>query len=297
MIFPKSDIIRNKILFIGGDGFTSVTLPKELNSELIHIPLNQIEQYKIKNIDAALVISQPTVEKICTSKWLTSIASSIPVGIIWYDYTTYYDWVHNMHHCFHIILDDQRVNLPNALSLWTPININFTEPQESRDINVGFYGKIDCDQRKETLKFLLNRGVPVFTTGNSDWNAVDSGMMYHYMQKTKIVLNFSNTRFYPDHTKHQLKGRVLEAIYSGAMILENTNNQSNLYFSDKDIIWWNSHDELLEKLRHYLTNDNERIEVASNAQYLCKTKYTMNNWWKILVPKLLSLRKIMNVKM
>lgn len=297
MIFPKSQTTQNKLLFIGGDGFTNVKLPRDLNTELVHAPLSHIEQYKIKNIDAALVISQPTVDKICTSKWLTSLSKLMPVGIIWYDYTTYYEWVHNMHHYLHIILDYQRVNLPNAIPLWTPIDIDCTDPQDNREINVGFYGKVDCEERKQTLKFILNRGIPVFTTGNSDWNSVYNGMMYHYMRNTKIILNFSNTRFYPDNNKHQLKGRVLEAMRSGAMVLENSNDQSNIYFSEKDIVWWESQDELLEKLRYYLENENKRIEVACNAQYLCKTKYTMDNWWRALVPKLLSLRKTTNVKM
>lgn len=292
MIFVRPQP-QHRLLFIGGDIFDGIKLPSDLNTTLVNLPSNRENylNYAVsQNVSAVLTIPQPNVNTVCESSWLRALTSIFPVGLIWYDYNVYHEWVHKLKNCFHIVLDNQRVHDTNIVPLWTPINVELTCPQEERNINVGFYGKIDCEQRRSALKFLINRGIPVFTTGN-DWNVVDAGMMYHYMRMTKIILNFSNTRFYPDHQKHQLKGRVIEAMRSGAMLMETENDQSDIYFQPgKDLIWFKSHEDMIEKIKYYLKHDTERIKIASNAQYLCKVHYSLDNWWRAFLPKLLNFK-------
>lgn len=290
MIFVKP--IPNRILFIGGDYFRSP--PNDLNTTLI-IPKTNEENYlnyAISNkVSSILIIPQPNVQTICESVWLKDLINTFPVGMIWYDYNIHHEWVHKLKNCFHIVLDNQRINEMNIMPLWTPVSIELTSPEKDRQINIGFYGNVDCEQRRTALKFLTNKRIPVFTTGNNDWNKVDYHTMYHFMKNTKIILNFSNTRFYPNKHKHQFKGRVLEAMRSGAMVIENENDQSDLYFQPgKDLIWFKNHDEMFEKISYYLSNDIERIKIASNAQYLCKMNYDTDEWWRVLLPRLFNFK-------
>jgi hypothetical protein len=301
------------ILFIGADGFNNMILPDDLNTNLITTPWHQrpvslaenksiketIDEYKSKNdISALLVIPQPHVNEVCNSDWLKQFSGELPVGLIWYDYASYYSKVNSMKDNFHIVLDDQSVKTDNILGIWTPIGLESRCPKEERDINVSFFGKIDCNQRKETLKFILNRGIPVFTTGN-DWSHVDYGILYNYMSRSKIILNFANNRFPGGDHLQQLKGRVLEAMFSGALVIENVNNQSTKYFKPgEDLVWFENNNDLVEKIQFYLNNNEERIRIAGNGQYLCKTQYTIDNWWRKVVPRLLKFKKIrINVKM
>lgn len=294
MIFPQLTTIH-KLMLIGCYEFSGIKPPKDLKTSLINFPENDdncVEFAIANNVSAILAIPQPNVSKVCESHWLKSLSQKFPVCLMWYDYTIYSEWVHKLNNCFHIILDNQKIRGPNIIPVWTPININFVSPQEKREINVAFYGKIDCEQRLSALKFLLNKGIPVFTAGN-DWNIVSYETMYNFMKTSKIILNFSNTRFHPHQNTHQLKGRVMEAMLSGAMVIENENDQSSIYFHPgKDLVWFKTHDELAEKIKYYMHNDKERTQIASNGQYLCRTKYSMDNWWRSFLPELIKFKVV-----
>ncbi len=293
------------ILFIGADGFHNAVIPPDLNANLVCLSWDRTTQtafpsgkhisealHDFEGVDAILIIPQPDAERICSSPWLFEAVKKVPVGLIWYDYIGHTNWTDKMPQFFHIALDDQNLKGRNLVSVWTPTNESVVRPaQEYRDINVCFIGNIDCPQRKNAIGFLLNKGVPVFTGGHSDWSKLSYDQMYNYMQRSKIVLNFSDDRFL--EKRNQLKGRVLEAMMCGALVIEDTNNQSRRYFKPgEDIIWYNSLDELLEKIQMYLRNDGERIRIANNGHHICKTELTLNNWWRQFIPRLINFRKI-----
>jgi len=311
MIAPKS-AMPSTILFLRGEGFHYL-VPPDLNITMVEIPFDRrsgtfqgksIDEFllyyidKIGYVDAVLVSPQPHVDTICGSPWLSKIAKMLPVGLVWYDYNIFYNIIDNTHDCLHIILDDQTFNNSHKMSIWTPFSLRKGPPEGLRDIDIGFFGRVDCEQRRDVLHFLLNKGIPVFVVGN-DWSIIDDyNMMYSYMRRTKIILNFSNNRFHPDLHRQGLKGRVLEAMLSGAMVIENTNSHTTKYFKyGEDLARFDTLEELYFKIKLYLTNERDRIKIAQSGQWLCDKKYNTDNWWRKVIPRLLNFNKKSEIKM
>jgi len=299
----------NRVLFVGSDGF-DMGIPQELDTSIIKIiydrstglmPDNQpvdlfvIDQINKKSIDAILTIPQPFVNNVCKSTWIQhATKNNIPVGIIWYDSIAYTNVIEEMGDRFlHIVFDDQ--NFKKGFPIWTPIDCPIQEPGAIRPIDICFLGNVDCNQRKDAIKYLLNNNIPIFTIGNQSWNKVDHNQMFNYLRMSKITLNFSKNRFI---NKCSLKGRVLEAMLSGSMIIEDANDNTNKYFDpDMDLIWYYDLSDLLNKIKKYLENDEERIKIALNGQYRCIKEYNLNNWWKIILNKLFNGIKLKYIKL
>ncbi len=300
---------RYNVLFVGDDGFYGMSAPTHLATSMTHIiydkktyltnnkPIDDvvIEYINRQKPHAIMTAPQPFVEKVCGTKWIKyAIEKRIPVGLVWYDAIAYTNWVESMSfYCLNIILDDQRYegkNKENNISVWTPIQAETREPHEERPIDVCFIGNIDCEQRSSALKFLLTKGIPVFTAGHKDWCRLEYSMLSYFLRQSKIVLNFSQNRF-ANPAKASLKGRVIESMLSGAMVIEDANDNTSKYFKPgKDIICYDNLQDLYEKIKHYLDNDRERINIAYNGQFRCLRDYTIRNWWCVVLPKLLKLK-------
>jgi spore maturation protein CgeB len=73
----------------------------------------------------------------------------------------------------------------------------------------------------------------------------------------------------------QIKGRNFEVPGCGGFLLTNYIKGIEEYFSpDKDIVCYNSENELIEKIRYYLQNENLRQEIASNGLKTTLAKHT-----------------------
>lgn len=299
MIIPKSYL--RKLLFVGNDGFTGVNIPSFFNIKFTGILYDRstglfkgkpVDDFIIKylekhKIDVILTVPQPNVEQACNFKWIKlALDKKIPIGFIWYDAISYPQFVKKLN-CFHIILDNPSdFKGENIIPIWSPYVPPYHSPEKNRIIDVSFIGNIDCNQRRTAIHYLLNNGIHVFTAGNQFWNRLNNEMMYHYMRSSKISLNFSQNRF---NKIPQFKGRVLEAMCSGSLVIEDDNPCTKPFFTDNEILRYNNHQDLYKKIKKYLENNEERIKIASNGQKACMEKYTHANWWKVILVKTLFL--------
>jgi glycosyltransferase involved in cell wall biosynthesis len=250
-----------------------------------------------EKVDVVMTHPQPFQEMICSQEWIKTLSkTSIAVCFIWYDAIVYPHLVNEMSkYAYNIILDDMHFktehNKDKTIHLWTPFALEIKKPENDRDINVSFLGSVDCPQRYKGLEYLYSKNIPVFHVGSTPWNKVHHNNWINFMSRTKISINFSNTRFFQDGSS-QMKGRVFESMMCGAMLIESENNQTPTFFEPgKDMVFYSTHEDLEEKIRYYLENERERIRIATNGLYKCITKYNIENWWRRVLQSLLSRNK------
>jgi spore maturation protein CgeB len=265
--------------FLHYDRNTSKICDKDADEEVCRF-------YEENKPDLIISITQPHVDFVCNFKWIKELHNKTAIALLWYDSNEHEDKVNSMTEYAHqIVLDDQHFKGTKIIPTWTPFALPTYPINNKKDIGVYFGGRIDNQQREETLRYLLECGIPLLITGSNPWNAINIGSMYSYMQRSKIVLNFSRSRF--RDTDH-FKGRVIEAMMSGAMVLENKNNQSSTYFEPgKDLIHWEDLEDLINKIEFYLKNDQERIKIAHNGQKKCDEELNAEKWWLRLFDKIL----------
>lgn len=247
-----------------------------------------IRYIKENRVDGIIMTPQPHVEQNLGEEWIQFARSeNVPVAFMWYDAIIYENIVKELAETnLNIVLDDQHFvcdNQQNILCIYMALPDDPKDPRQERPIDVIFMGNVDCENRKETIYYLLNNGIAVFTVGNQDWNQLNYERLCHFMGQSKISLNFPRNRF---TDKTSFKGRILETAMSGGMMIEEENDNTNLFFKPgEEVVWYSTKEELLKTIKHYLKNTEERIRIAENMQKTCLEKYTIANWWKKVIEK------------
>jgi hypothetical protein len=169
-----------------------------------------------------------------------------------------------------------------CIGMWTPANaINFN-PQEE-EIDVAFLGQIGSyrSYRKETLFFLMKSNIAGFYSAFEKNSQLSHEEYFDILGKAKIGINFSYSV-----DKHQLKGRVFDTMLSGALLLEQENSQIECCFNDgEDYVSFSSKEDLLNKIKYYLANDDERKKIARSGRMKCLDLYNGKSFWKVVFEK------------
>jgi len=151
----------------------------------------------------------------------------------------------------------------------------------SRDIEVAFFGQTGDYRgvRRKYLNHLLGSGVALYYSAYSKEQQSTQDEYYEILKKTKIGINFSMSV-----SGHQLKARVFEVMHSGAMLLEERNDQIAAYFTeDLDYVAFSNEKEMLEKIQYYLQHDEERLAIARNGYLKVRTNFTGKQFWRMVL--------------
>ncbi|MDG2348399.1 MAG: glycosyltransferase, partial [Gammaproteobacteria bacterium] len=155
--------------------------------------------------------------------------------------------------------------------------------QETRKYDVAFCGQIGSyrSYRRNAIDKLINSNFNFFySCAEQGFQITYDDMMQAYAN-SKIVINFSQSTV-QDH--FQLKGRVFEAIASGALLLEQAGSPIDLCFVvgvHYDV--FHSNDELIEKIQYYLDHPSERIKMANAAHLEWINNFSGTHFWKRLI--------------
>lgn len=123
--------------------------------------------------------------------------------------------------------------------------------------------------RAEVADSIMNAGIKLDIFGNywegyDNWHGYikDFHQMIDVFDQSKICLNISNPWHYG--TMPQIKGRHFEIPQVGRLQVCTPADDLASYFEDgKEIVVAMSPDELIDKLRYYLENDEERETIAA----------------------------------
>lgn len=176
------------------------------------------------------------------------------------------------------------------MRMWTAFDFSLFHPGSGqRDIDVSFVGYTlgYRNLREEFLQHLQRHQTGVYVGGGRGEDRLEPGEYADIMRRSKISLNFSHS--IPG--VHQLKGRVFQVMYSGALLLESDNPETSQYFTPMvDYVPFDSKEDLLDKCRYYLEHDQEREEIAYNGYLKATTKYNHKVYWDTIMERVKELQ-------
>jgi spore maturation protein CgeB len=137
--------------------------------------------------------------------------------------------------------------------------------------------------RNDYLNHLMaNSGAYIHRDGGQRERNLSPKEYAEAMQKSKISLSFSNTR----NCLHQTKGRIWEVTLCGAMLMEDNNQGTQLWFDPyRDYVPFNSKEDLVDKTNYYLNHSDKMTEIANNGKNKSEMHYSARNWWSIVFNK------------
>ncbi|MFO7446248.1 MAG: glycosyltransferase [Ignavibacteriaceae bacterium] len=141
--------------------------------------------------------------------------------------------------------------------LYIPYNVK-------KDIDVSFIGQ-PHGNRREVISSLLNKNINVEYFGFNWQNRprLPFHQMVRMFSRSKINLNLSNSN---DNLSQQIKGRNFEIPGTKSLLLtDKAENLEEYYENGKEIVIFNSTDELAEKIGYYLNHPGEGQKIAQNA--------------------------------
>ncbi|TVM00934.1 MAG: hypothetical protein CV087_11655 [Candidatus Brocadia sp. WS118] len=133
-----------------------------------------------------------------------------------------------------------------------------------KDLDICFVGQ-PHGNRVEVLSTLLQNGLKleVFGFGWENRPRIPFHQMVRLFSRSKINLNLSNSSTL---IGQQIKGRNFEIPGTrGFQLSSNADNLTEYYDDGKEIVIFNSVDELAEKAKYYLNHEDERNEIANNG--------------------------------
>lgn len=139
--------------------------------------------------------------------------------------------------------------------------------------DVCFIGS-DYGIRRQYIEYLRQQGISVYTKGDG-WEegfAKDDEMI-EIFNRSKIVLGFSTVGSSDDI--YILKGRDFEVPLTGSFYITGYHEELKEYFTlGQDIETYTSKENLLQKIRYYLDNENKREAIALCGYTKCSKQYT-----------------------
>jgi hypothetical protein len=175
--------------------------------------------------------------------------------------------------------------------MWpVPMNNFFFRNEEEKTIPVSFPGGTikggAGGPREEYITFLKENGIDIFVGGTKK---EESTMEYaDNLRRTKLALNVSQTFLMTSNGKEQkaasIKGRSFEAINCGAVLLEPAGSFLCFYLTpDVDYITYTDEQDLLNKIRYYLDNEKERLEIAEHGYQTMQQNYNQLKYWNTIL--------------
>jgi hypothetical protein len=173
-------------------------------------------------------------------------------------------------------------HIPNVLLMYSAMDPGtFYDRKIPRDIDVSFVGSVDptdvtWPQRHEYLTFLQESGIKVKVAGGQRGGRLEPWQMCDIYNRSKISLNFCRN----GGGRVQIKGRVFEVTSCGAMLMESAGTEVTEFFTpDKEMVVFDSKEDLLRLVRHYLKKDKERAAIAQAGLEKATDMFNAWNAW------------------
>ncbi|MDO8568502.1 MAG: glycosyltransferase [Dehalococcoidales bacterium] len=139
--------------------------------------------------------------------------------------------------------------------------------------DVSFVGTRSYGDRDKWIGELQRRNIPVRRFGlGFEGGYVTFEDMLDIFASSKINLNFSRAGMHP---VRQIKGRVFQACMAGGFVLTEYTPGLEKYFEiGKEIVCFNSPEEMADKIVYYLGHDEERRAIARAGWQKATSRYT-----------------------
>jgi spore maturation protein CgeB len=160
--------------------------------------------------------------------------------------------------------------------------------------DVGFVGFFERD-RAEQMLFLAQQGIKVRVWGFNwqDWQNKHPNLLVEakpvfnqdfvkVLNATRINLNFLRKINRDRHTSRSLEIPACQ----GFMLAERTDEHLQLFTEGKEAEFFDSREELLQKVQYYLAHETERESIAKAGRERClKSGYSHHERLKVMLEK------------
>lgn len=176
---------------------------------------------------------------------------------------------------------DRYKNKFNLVKLFAPQDqdLYYADDKIEKDINVLFLGKKTAyrSYRNKYLEYLKEQNIDVYVGGGDSENPICAKEYARLTQRAKIIINFSMSV----ENKHQLKGRVFEALFCKSCLFESKNNITPTYFEKNiEYVEYEGEEDLANKIKSYLKNP-DKLKIISNNGFMKASKnYNYIIFWK-----------------
>ena len=152
----------------------------------------------------------------------------------------------------------------------------------SMKIDVSFVGEVTKGKRKEYISYLEENGINIEAYGNGTKNGkVSFERVVEIFNTSKINLSFTGTyansvySFCSNINDRilQNKGKPIEIAMCGGFVLTEYVPGIEKVFPQKDIDTFQTKEELLEKIRFYLSHESLRSKMAASAHLYASHHY------------------------
>jgi spore maturation protein CgeB len=155
--------------------------------------------------------------------------------------------------------------------------------KQEQDIPASFIGSLRYNDRAIYCSYLQECLKDVLITGGQREKKFPPEDYASLIRRSKIGINFSASPagFW------QTKGRIFEILASGSMLVESANPSTRLLFEpNKEYIEFYSPEDLVEKVKYYMTHENERLAIAEAGYQAFQQKYTSKIFWDTIMNKI-----------
>jgi|GEM_PF-291213 len=158
-----------------------------------------------------------------------------------------------------------------------------------RDIDCSFVGMPHGD-RVNVVNSLATRGldVQIYGYGWQDRPRLPFNQMVRMFSRSKVNLNLSNSAV---SSVQQIKGRNFEVPGCRAFLLTAKADELDSYFEDgREVVTYDTLDELVEKAKYYTAHDEEREAIAQNAYTRTLAEHTWHHRYDVVFEKALAVQ-------
>jgi spore maturation protein CgeB len=218
------------------------------------------DEIKKPTIRAVSALGTPTVNWFCDDHWRFDNFSRF--------YAPSFDWVTTTSE--DALPKYARIGYQNViLTQWACNRYAYRRVSDVKKYDITFVGQ-PHGSRRELIGSLHEAGIDVQCFGYG-WPAgrVDHDQMIEIFSTSRLNLNPSNSSTTTDEP--QIKGRVFEVPGCGGFLLTEPAAYLDHYLEPgRECVVYESGDDLADKIRYYLTHEEERkaIELAGEARVL-----------------------------
>ena len=177
-----------------------------------------------------------------------------------------------------------------VLTQWAANADNLNAPLPASDCrwDLSFVG-MAYGNRTKWVSMLADRGIHVNCFGYGWENGVvEATSIPEIIRKSRISLNFGDSNWmlkglWP-YRSRQVKARVFEVPgYGGFLMTESAEHLENFYEPDREIVLFNTIDDLAKKIRYYLDHPERRDKIAMAGHRRTRQTHTYDNRFEKLL--------------
>ena len=163
----------------------------------------------------------------------------------------------------------------------------FFDPEWKRDISLSFCGNRNIGWRTNYLNALQQADIECIESGGIGNCSFED--FSNTLKCSKLTINFSHTQ----SGRKTLKGRVMEALLCGALLLDEENEQTERYLTAYEhYIPFTDENDLIEKIRFYLADHVERQKIAQQGKKRAQQLAHPQFFWGAIMNRLSNIAEV-----